>query len=79
MAVAARVDPKSYFTPEEWAPLARRSSWVGPALVAHCWAVIGLCWAGGGCSGLHYLGWFWLLTLLITTPIIGGRQLAIRN
>jgi len=76
MAVAARVDPKSYFTPEEWAPLARRSSWVGPALVVHCWAVIGLCWAGVIVAS-HYLGWFWPLTLLITTPIIGGRQLGL--
>jgi len=76
MAIAARVDPKSYFTPEEWAPLARRSSWVGPALVVHCWAVIGLCWAGV-ILGYHYLGWFWPLTLLITTPIIGSRQLGL--
>jgi len=76
MAVAVRVDPKSYFTPEEWAPLARRSSWVGPALVVHCWAVIGLCWAGVIVAS-HYLGWFWPLTLLITTPIIGGRQLGL--
>ncbi|HZZ90219.1 MAG TPA: fatty acid desaturase family protein [Caulobacteraceae bacterium] len=76
MAVAARVDPKSYFTPEEWAPLARRSAWIGVALVVHCWAVIGLCWAGVILAS-HYLGWFWPLTLLITTPIIGGRQLGL--
>ena len=76
MAVAARVDPKSYFTPEEWAPLARRSSWVGPALVVHCWTVIALCWAGVIVSS-HYLGWFGPLTLLISTPIIGGRQLGL--
>jgi fatty acid desaturase len=76
MAVAARVDPKSYFTPEEWAPLARRSSWIGIALVIHCWAVIGLCWAGVMLAS-HYLGWFWPLTLLISTPIIGGRQLGL--
>jgi fatty acid desaturase len=76
MAVAVRVDPKSYFTPEEWAPLARRSAWVGPALVVHCWAVIGLCWAGVIVAS-DYLGWFWPLTLLITTPIIGGRQLGL--
>jgi fatty acid desaturase len=76
MAVAARVDPKSYFTPEEWAPLARRSAWVGPALVVHCWAVIALCWVGV-IAASHYLGWFWPLTLLISTPIIGGRQLGL--
>ena len=47
MAVAARVNPKDFFTPEEWAPLAERSSWKGLALVAHCWAVIGLRGADG--------------------------------
>jgi fatty acid desaturase len=76
MAVAARVDPKSYFTPEEWAPLARRSLWVGPALVVHCWVVIALCWASVIVAS-HYLGWFWPLMLLVTTPIIGGRQLGL--
>ena len=49
---------------------------MGPALVLHCWAVIGLCWAAVMVSS-HYLGWFWPLTLLITTPIIGGRQLGL--
>jgi fatty acid desaturase len=38
--------------------------------------VIALCWAGVIVSS-HYLGWFWPLTLLITTPIIGGRQLGL--
>ncbi|HEY2356009.1 MAG TPA: fatty acid desaturase, partial [Phenylobacterium sp.] len=45
MAVAARVDPKSYFTPQEWAPLSRRSSWTGLALLAHAWIIIGLAMA----------------------------------
>jgi fatty acid desaturase len=45
-------------------------------LVVHCWAVIGLCWAGAIVAS-HYLGWFWPLTLLVTTPIIGGRQLGL--
>ena len=76
MAVATRVDPKSYFTAEEWAPLARRSAWKGLALVAHCWAVIGLCWAGVIVAS-HYLGWFWPLTLILAVPIIGGRQLGL--
>ena len=40
MAVAARVNPRDFFTPEEWAPLSARSSWKGLALVAHCWVVI---------------------------------------
>ena len=40
MAAALRVDPKDYFTPEEWARLSVRSSWRGLALVAHAWIVI---------------------------------------
>jgi fatty acid desaturase len=76
MAVAARVDPKSYFTPEEWKPLAARSPWIGLALVAHCWAVIGLCWAGV-IAAEHYLPWLWPLTLIVAVPIIGGRQLGL--
>jgi len=76
MAVAARVDPKSYFTAEEWAPLARRSAWMGLALVAHCWAVIGLCWVGVIVASQE-LGWFWPLTLILAVPIIGGRQLGL--
>ena len=40
MAVAARIDPKTYFAPEEWAPLARRSPWKGLALLAHAWVGI---------------------------------------
>jgi hypothetical protein len=40
MTAATRVDPKTYFSPEEWAPLVRRSSWKGLALIAHAWIVI---------------------------------------
>lgn len=40
MPAAARVAPKDYFSPDEWAPLARRSAWKGPALIAHAWLVI---------------------------------------
>ena len=76
MAVAARVQPKAYFTPEEWAPLAARSNWKGLALVAHCWAVIALCWAGV-IAAVHYLGPAGLLGLLIAVPVIGGRQLGL--
>jgi hypothetical protein len=45
MAVAARIDPKAYFSPAEWAPLSRRSRWKGLALLAHAWIVIGLAMA----------------------------------
>ena len=76
MAVAARVDPKSYFTPQEWAPLSARSSWKGLALVAHGWAVIGLTFAGV-MAAERYLGLWWLLTLPLAVMIIGGRQLGL--
>lgn len=76
MAVAARVQPKAYFTAEEWAPLAARSNWKGLALIAHCWAVIGLCWAGV-IAGVHYFGPIGLLGLVIAVPVIGGRQLGL--
>jgi fatty acid desaturase len=76
MAVAARIDPKTYFTPEEWAPLARRSGWIGLVLVAHCWGMIALCWAGV-IAAVHYFGPVGLLTLIVAVPVIGGRQLGL--
>ncbi|HEX3916985.1 MAG TPA: fatty acid desaturase family protein, partial [Caulobacteraceae bacterium] len=57
-------------------PLARRSSWIGIALVIHCWAAIGLCWALV-IAAVHYFGPLGLLTLVVSTPIIGGRQLGL--
>jgi fatty acid desaturase len=68
MAAAARVDPKTYFSPEEWAPLSQRSSWKGLALLAHAWAVI---LAAGAMVVV------WPLTLPIAVVIIGGRQLGL--
>lgn len=68
MAVAARVDPKTYFTPQEWAPLARRSAWVGPALVLHAWTVIGLAMA---------MAVVFPLTIPLAIAIIGARQLGL--
>ena len=76
MAVAARIDPKDYFTAEEWAPLSARSSWKGLALVAHCWAVIGLMWAMT-IAAVHFFGPAGLLTLVVAVPVIGGRQLGL--
>ena len=76
MAVAARVDPRTYFTPEEWAPLSARSSWKGLALVAHCWAMIGLMWAMT-IAAVHFFGPLGLLSLIIAVPVIGGRQLGL--
>ncbi|HLK26585.1 MAG TPA: fatty acid desaturase family protein [Caulobacteraceae bacterium] len=68
MAVAARVNPKDFFTAEEWAPLAERSSWKGLVLVAHCWAVIGLA---------TLMGLFFPITIPIAVMIIGARQLGL--
>ncbi len=68
MAAAARVDPKALFTPEEWAPLAARSSWKGLALIAHAWIVI---LAAGAMAVV------WPLTLPLAWIIIGGRQLGL--
>jgi fatty acid desaturase len=68
MAVAARVSPKDFFTPAEWAVLARRSNWRGLALVAHCWAVIGAAWA---------MAIVWPATIPLAIVIIGARQLGL--
>jgi fatty acid desaturase len=76
MAVAARVDPKTFFTPEEWKPLAARSSWRGLALVAHAWTVIGLAMAGVIASPL-VLGPFWPIAIVPAAMIIGARQLGL--
>jgi len=68
MSVAARVNPKDFFTPEQWAPLAVRSSWKGVALVAHAWAVIALAMA---------MTIVWPITLPLAVMIIGARQLGL--
>jgi fatty acid desaturase len=68
MAAAARVDPKQFFSPQEWAPFARRSTWIGPALVAHAWAVI---LAAGAMAVI------WPITIPLAIAIIGARQLGL--
>lgn len=68
MAAAARVAAKDYFTPEEWGPLARKSAWKGPALIAHAWLVI----AAAGAMAL-----VWPVTLPLAVMIIGARQLGL--
>jgi fatty acid desaturase len=68
MSVAARVSPKDYFTPEEWAKLTPRSSWKGLALVAHCWATI---FAAGAMAVV------WPITIPLAIMIIGARQLGL--
>jgi len=68
MAAAARVAPKDYFTPEEWSPLATKSSWKGPALIAHAWIVIGLAAA---------MAMAFPITIPLAVMIIGARQLGL--
>src|SRR5271169_2202466 len=68
MAIAARVNPRDFFTAEAWTPLAARSSWRGLALVAHCWAVIGAATA---------MAIVWPVTIPLAVIIIGARQLGL--
>ncbi|HEX7944871.1 MAG TPA: fatty acid desaturase family protein [Phenylobacterium sp.] len=68
MPAATRVAPKDYFTAEEWAPLAKKSVWKGPALIAHAWIVI----LAAGAMAL-WQPW----TLPLAVMIIGARQLGL--
>lgn len=70
MAKARRVDPKTFFTPEEWGRLTRRSSWRGPAMVAHGWAVV---FAAAAIAVI----WTNPLTILLAVMVIGARQLGL--
>ena len=68
MPAAARVDPRTFFSPSEWAPLARRSRWKGLALLAHAWGVI---------FAAAAMAVVWPLTLPLAVILIGGRQLGL--
>ncbi|MCR5873348.1 fatty acid desaturase family protein [Phenylobacterium sp. J426] len=68
MPAAARVSPKDYFTPEEWAPLAKKSAWKGPAIMAHAWLVIGAAAA---------MALAFPITIPLAVMIIGARQLGL--
>ncbi len=68
MAAAARVNPKDFFSPEQWAKLSARSSWRGLALVAHCWLMIGAAMA---------MGALWPVTIPLAVVLIGNRQLGL--
>jgi fatty acid desaturase len=68
MAAAARVAPKDFFTPAEWAPLSQKSSWKGLALVAHAWAVI---------FAAAAMAMAWPVTIPLAVMIIGARQLGL--
>ena len=68
MPAAARLDPRDFFTPEEWEPLTARSSWKGVALVAHAWGVIALAAAAAV---------VWPVLIPLAVMIIGARQLGL--
>ena len=68
MSAAARVAPKDYFPPEAWAPLARKSAWKGPALIAHAWLVI----LAAAAMALAFP-----VTIPLAVMIIGARQLGL--
>jgi fatty acid desaturase len=68
MSAAPRIAPSALFTPQEWAPYQIRSAWVGPLLVAHCWAVIALAVIAGVLIP-------WLIPLCVM--IVGTRQLGL--
>jgi fatty acid desaturase len=68
MPVAARVNPKDVFAPEEWSRFSKRSSWRGLALVAHAWLVIAAAFA---------MAIVWPITLPLAVMIIGARQLGL--
>jgi fatty acid desaturase len=68
MPAAARVDPKDFFTAEEWAPLTARSSWKGLAMVAHAWLTV----LAAAALGVWQP---WLIPLSVM--VIGARQLGL--
>ena len=68
MTCAARVKPEDFFTPAEWRLISRRSRFVGLALLAHCWLVMGLAMA---------VGVTWPVTIPLMIMVIGTRQLGL--
>jgi fatty acid desaturase len=68
MAAAARVAAKDYFTPQEWAPIAHKSAWKGPALIAHAWLVI---------LAAAAMAMAFPITIPLAVMIIGARQLGL--
>jgi len=67
---AARVDPKQFFSEQEWASLSQRSSWRGLLLIVHAWAVI-------LAAGALVVLWPNPFTLVFAVMIIGARQLGL--
>jgi len=63
--------PRQLFTEQAWAELTAPVTWQGPALVLHAWAVVGLCLLAIAWSGYHPL------VIIVTTMVIGARQLGL--
>jgi fatty acid desaturase len=70
MPAIARIDPKTVFTPEEWASLTQKSQWMGPLLVAHAWGLVAVAVA-------LVAIWPNPVTWLIAVMIVGARQLGL--
>jgi fatty acid desaturase len=70
MPAVARLDPKTIFTPAEWAQLTRRNDLLGLGLVAHAWAVI----AAAGALFIVFPNPF---TYIVAVMVIGARQLGL--
>ncbi len=68
MTAAARVKPETFFTANEWQALSARSSFMGFALVLHCWLVIAAAMA---------VGIAWPLTIPVMVMVVGNRQLGL--
>lgn len=68
MPAAPRAKPSDLFAPGAWAPFQSRAAWVGPLLVAHCWAVIALAVAAGV---------LWPILIPLCVAVIGTRQLGL--
>jgi fatty acid desaturase len=69
-APVARAKPRDVFDAETWARLRAVSNWRGLALVAHCWAVIGLALAAS-------VVWPNPLVWIVAIMVIGTRQLGL--
>lgn len=70
MPAVARIDPKTVFTPEEWAGLTVHSRWRGLACVAHAWVLILAAWA-------LVIVWPNPATVLLAIMVVGARQLGL--
>mgnify|MGYP001451880779 CR=1 FL=1 len=70
MPAVARIDPKTVFSPEEWARLSPRSAWRGLMLVAGAWGLI-------AAAAALFVLWPNPLTYVLALMLIGARQLGL--